>query len=116
LLVGGTLALHHPFDPSTFVAQQRSIDLDVAILPGPLVAQFAEAGYLPPRSGLSRVLSVWRAPDRLQRAPAWRDEATGLIDIQVFGETGLIAARRGAGGRPGVIPFGVLSVPRGAKG
>ena len=39
-----------------------------------------------------------------------------MIDIQVFGEIGLVGARRGAGGRPGVVPFGPIAAPRGTKG
>jgi hypothetical protein len=39
-----------------------------------------------------------------------------LVDVQVFGEIGLIAARRGSGGRTGGVPFGPLAVPRGSKG
>ena len=116
LLVGGTLALHHPFDPSSFVAQQRSMCLDAVVLPGPLVAQFTEAGYLAASSGLDSVLGVWRTPERLPRAPAWRNAATGMIDVQVFGEIGLIPARRGPDGRPGVVPFGAIAVPRGTRG
>jgi hypothetical protein len=116
LLVGGTLVLHHPFDPSTFIVQQRSMEVDAAILPGPLVGQLVEAGCLPRGTGLARILGVWRAPDRLPRAPVWRDDETFLIDVQVFGETGLIPTRRGPGGRPGLTSFGVLAVPRGTKG
>jgi hypothetical protein len=115
LLVGGTLALHHPFDPEAFAEQQQSMDLDAVVLPGPLVNQLAEAGALTLGDGLSSVLAVWPAPDRLSRAPAWRDTTTDMIDVQVFGEIGLIAARRGPSGRAGVVPFGPLAVPRGAK-
>jgi hypothetical protein len=107
--------LHHPFDASTFVAQQRSLDHDVVILPGPLVTQFAEAGCLIPESGLESVIGVWRAPERLPRAPAWRNRTIGLIDVQVFGEIGLIPARRSAAGRPGTVPFGPQTAPRGAR-
>jgi AMP-binding enzyme len=116
LLVGGTLALHHPFDPDAFADQQRSMHLDAVVLPGPLVAQLMEAGSLTVGSGLSSVVAVWPAPDRLGRAPAWRDSTTDMIDVQLFGEIGLIAARRGAGGRAGVVPFGPVAVPRGSKG
>jgi hypothetical protein len=116
LLTGGTLALHHPFDPETFVAQQRSLDPEVMILPGPLVAPLTEAGYLPANSGLRRIFGVWRAPDRLARAPAWRDDTTGLTDVQVFGEIGLIAANRATGGRPTPVPFGIMAAPRSTKG
>lgn len=116
LLIGGTLALHHPFDPDTFIEQQRSIAVDAVALPGPLVPQLIEAGALTVGTGLSSVLAVWPAPDRLARAPVWRETTTDMVDIQVFGEVGLIAARRGSGGRAGVVPFGPVAVPRGSKG
>ena len=116
LLIGGTLALHHPFDPDAFADQQRSMDIDAVVLPGPLVGQLVEAGALAVGSGLSSVLAVWPAPDRLARAPAWRETTTDMVDVQVFGEVGLIAARRGAGGRVGIVPFGPVAVPRGSKG
>jgi hypothetical protein len=116
LLVGGTLALHQPFEPDAFMAQQRAIDIDAVVLPGPLVPQLIEAGALTVGDGLSSVLAVWPAPDRLARAPVWRDTTTDMVDIQVFGEVGLIAARRGPGGRAGVVPFGPVAVPRGSKG
>lgn len=116
LLVGGTLALHHPFDHEAFVDQQRMVAPDALILPGPLVARLTEAGAPTAGSGLSSVLAVWPAPDRLARAPAWRDTTTDMVDVQVFGEVGLIAARRSSGGRAGVVPFGPIAVPRGTKG
>jgi hypothetical protein len=116
LLIGGTLALHHPFDPDAFADQQRSIKLDAVVLPGPLVAQLMEAGALTVGSGLSGVVAVWPAPDRLARAPAWRDSTIDMVDVQAFGEVGLIAARRGAGGRAGGVSFGPVAVPRGSKG
>ena len=43
LLLGGTLALHQPFDPDTFLAQRRTLNCDTAIVPGPLAAQLAES-------------------------------------------------------------------------
>jgi hypothetical protein len=46
----------------------------------------------------------------------WRDPKTRLIDVQVFGETGIIATCRAADGRPAAIPFGVVFAPRGPKG
>jgi hypothetical protein len=116
LLNGGTLALHHPFDPETFLAQRRSIRCETVIVPGPLVTDLAEAGQLAAADGLKRVLGVWRAPERLPRAPTWRGGTIALTDVQVFGETGLIATRRGPGGRPGTILFGPVAAPRGASG
>jgi non-ribosomal peptide synthetase component E (peptide arylation enzyme) len=116
LLVGGTLVLHHPFDSAALAAQRRTMRCDAIVVPGPLVAQFAEGGLLSTRGGLRSVLGVWRAPERLARAPAWRDAETAMIDVHVFGETGLIAARRGPNGKPAAVPFGPIAAPRGATG
>lgn len=49
-------------------------------------------------------------------SPAWRVAQTALIDVPVFGETGLLAARRGADGRPVPISFGPVVAPRGSSG
>jgi len=116
LLVGGTLALHHPFDPPTFADQQGAMAPDAVVLPGPMVAPLAEAGTLAVGSGLSSIIAVWPAPERLSRAPAWREATTDMLDVQTFGEVGLVAARRGVGGRPGAVPFGPIAAPRGTKG
>jgi hypothetical protein len=110
------LALHHPFDAEAFAAQRNATFCDTVILPGPLAAQFAEAGHFSARNGLKRVLGVWRAPDRLARAPTWPNPDLAMIDVQVFGETGLIAALRDQGGRPVPILFGPVAAPRGTKG
>ena len=40
--------------------------------------------------------------------------ARALVDVPVFGEIGLIAARRGADGKPAPIPSGRVVLPRGA--
>ncbi len=116
LLVGGTLALHQPFDAATFQDQQKTVRPDTVIVPGPVIGHLTEGGCLSARDGLKSVLGVWRTPERLPRAPAWRDAGTAMIDVQVFGETGLIAARRGPGGRPAAIPFGPMAAPRGGNG
>ena len=66
-------------------------------------------------SAPKRVLAVWRAPERLGRALGWHEAAVDLIDIQVFGETGLIPAARAADGRPAAIRVGPIRVPRSAR-
>jgi hypothetical protein len=114
--LGCWAAAHWRCNPKAFVEQQRSLNPDAVISPGPLVGPLLEAGSLTVGAGLSRVVAVWPAPDRLSRAPAWRETTTDMIDVQVFGEIGLIAARRGPGGRAGVIPFGSVAVPWGAQG
>jgi hypothetical protein len=114
LLSGGTLVLHHPFAPAVFEAQRADEHCTVAVLPGPMVAAFAEGGLIGDHLGLRAVLAVWRAPERLAASPAWSAGEAALVDIPVFGEIGLIAARRGASGKPSAIPTGRVTLPRGA--
>jgi hypothetical protein len=114
LALGGTLALHQPFDPEVFLAQIDMTAFDTVIVPGPLAAQLAEAGRL--MASDVNMIGVWRAPERLARAPSWPAAKARMIDVQVFGEAGLFAARRGPDGKPEVIPFGVVSAPRDPKG
>jgi hypothetical protein len=116
LMVGGTLALHHPFDCMTFAEQCRDLHCDTVVVPGPLVAQLAAAGYLSGLDDLKSVVAAWRAPEQLRRAPDWRDSAPALIDVQLFGEVGLIAARRGPNGRPAPIPLRPALAMRDADG
>jgi hypothetical protein len=58
LLVGGTLALHHPFDDATFAQQCRDLHGDAVVVPGPLVAQLAAAGHLSAQRGLKSVVAA----------------------------------------------------------
>ncbi len=116
LVVGGTLALHHPFDCVTFAAQCRDLHCDAVVIPGSLAAPLAATGYLSARQGLKSVIAAWRAPEQLRRTPDWQDATAGLIDVQLFGEIGLIAARRGPNGKPQAIPLGPVLAPRGCDG
>ncbi len=116
LLVGGTLALHHPFDPEAYFAQVTTIGIDSIVLPGPLAAQLAECGRSVLGAGSPDVIGVWRVPERLTRALPWRETKARMTDILVFGETGLVAACRGPGGKPADIPFGIVPAPRAPKG
>lgn len=113
LLTGGTLALHHPFAPAVFAAQCADERCTVAVLPGAMVMRLAEAGLIGARGDVQTVLAVWRAPERLAASAAWPGETT-LVDIPVFGEIGLTAARRGADGKPSAIPGGRHVLPHGA--
>jgi hypothetical protein len=115
LLLGGTLVLHQPFDADVLVDQIRADAVDTVILPGPLAAPLAQGGYLA-GDRLAAVLGVWRAPERLTRAQPWREPTARMADVQVFGETGILVASRGAGGRPLPTPFGIVFAPRGPKG
>ena len=106
LLVGGTLALHHPFDADAYYRQLATIRIDTVVLPGPVAVQLAPSSQAPFDGVAPDVTAVWRSPERLARAFPWRKPEARMTDILVFGETGLIAARRGADGRPAAIPFG----------
>jgi hypothetical protein len=106
LLVGGTLALHHPFDADTYYRQLATIRIDTVVVPGPIAVQLAPSSRALLDAAAPDVAAVWRAPERLARALPWREPKARMTDILVFGETGLIAARRGADGRPAAIPFG----------
>ncbi|HZP77013.1 MAG TPA: class I adenylate-forming enzyme family protein [Pseudolabrys sp.] len=110
LMSGGTLALHQPFDPDIFDETRQLYGCEVAIVPGALVQPLADAGHI---DKLAHVIALWRTPERLASAPAWLGAAK-VTDVQVFGETGLLAARRDAKGLPAVTSLGSVHVPRGA--
>ncbi len=115
LLVGGTLLLHHAFDPDVLASQRRDETCETLILPGPVAFSLAESGAFAgerPRC----VIAAWRSPEQLATSPAWRARETILVDVPIFGEAGLLAARRDAEGRPAPIQFGPVAVPRGSPG
>jgi hypothetical protein len=115
LLTGGTLVLHHPFDADILARQRRDEQSGTLILPGPVADRLAETGAFA-GDGPACVIAAWRSPERLAASPAWREPNTALIDVSIFGEAGLVPARRGAGGRPAPIPFGPVVAPRGSTG
>jgi hypothetical protein len=117
LRCGGTLALHQPFDPVVLAAQS----CDVAILPGPLLPRLIEAGLIASPAPKA-IVAVWRAPERMAAGAAWPGGDGRVVDVPVFGETGLLAMRRGAGGTPpAALPMAPAETPsvelvRGASG
>jgi hypothetical protein len=115
LLSGGTLALHQPFDPDVFAAQLREHRCNAAVLPGPVVSRLADARYLAASSGLKTVMALWRSPECLNTA-GWHSNDIGLVDVLAFGETGVLATRRSADGKPAPLSLGAITAPRGASG
>jgi len=110
LLAGGTLALHHGFDPAVFAEQSRAHEPCSVVLPGPALAPLADAGLF---GGYTKnILALWRAPEQLAAAAPWQRDAA-LVDIASFGETGLLPARRGLDGLPAPIPHGAFVAPAG---
>jgi hypothetical protein len=110
LLAGGTLALHHGFDPAVFAEQNRAHEPCSVVLPGPALAPLDDAGLL--GGYIKNILALWRAPEQLAAAAPWQHDAA-LVDIASFGETGLLPARRGPNGLPAPIPHGTFVVPAG---
>jgi hypothetical protein len=114
LLSGGTLHLHHPFDPSVLADQLRdSGRCDALILPAPIAFGLAEIGAFTSNSPAC-VLASWRSPESLAASEVWRETDTSLVDVSLFGEAGLIAARRDADGRPAPLPLGLVVARRGS--
>lgn len=122
LFTGGTLVLHHAFDPRTLAAQISGHRCEFVVVPGPLLPRISVAGLLSPQDGVKMLLSLWRSPERLAASAPWRradmtfEANVGLVDILAFGEIGLIAARRGMNGKPAPIGLGPVTAPRGAQG
>lgn len=112
LFSGGTLALHDAFTPDTFSNQIRELRCNTLVLPGAVVPRLAEANVLSTNDSVKSVLAVWRSPERLANTPPWRNPAIAMNDIIVFGETALIAGRRGGEGKPAPIPLGSVTAPR----
>ena len=98
LLARGTLVLHHPFDPTVMRRQILDHQCGAVILPGGLAVRCADAGMFRD-SAVRKVMAVWRAPERLATCPRWPVTSPALMDVTVFGETGLFAATRGADGK-----------------
>ena len=110
LLAGGTLALHHGFDPAVFAEQSRAHEPCSVVLPGPALAPLADAGLF--GGYIKNILALWRAPEELAAAVPWQRDAA-LVDIASFDETGLLPARRGPDGLPAPIPHGAFVAPAG---
>ena len=114
LIAGGTLVLHHPFHAAVLATQRAKYKCTTVVLPGPLAARLAEARLLGADSGLVSVVGAWRAPERMLVSPTWREGDVRLVDVQAFGEVGIVAARRGGDGHPALIGPGRLITPRGS--
>lgn len=112
LLSGGTLVLHHGFDPAVFTRQVRENEPNVVVVPGPALTPLADAGLL--GSAVKTILGLWRTPEQLGVTAPWPG-AAAVVDIASFGEVGLLPARRGDDARPAPLAYGVVAVPRGAS-
>lgn len=98
LTQGGTLHLHHGFDPETFIMQTGERHCGTLVVPGPLLEPLSDAGFfsLP---DIRQVVALWRAPDMLTGAAPWH-ESPALIDAACFGELGIVYTARRRGEAP----------------
>jgi hypothetical protein len=111
LLSGSTLLLHHPFNSNILGRQWRDDRFGTVILPGPVALRLAATGAFG-RRGPDCIIAPWRSPEMLAASPDWCERQTRLVDVSIFGESGLVAGRRDADGRPLSIPLGTLAAPR----
>jgi hypothetical protein len=113
LVGGGSLALHQPFDAESFAAQYNRA-CELAVLPGPFVQRLNETSL--GSGGPATILSVWRSPERAAGSTPWRAANSSLVDVLVFGETGLVAHRRAADGTAAAFAPGPVMAPNGPNG
>lgn len=116
LLSGGTLALHHPFDPELLEQQLTDEACAVLVVPGPLAMRLSESDLLQRLSSLRHVIGLWRAPEQIATSPEWSVDKVRLTDVYLFGEIGLFGARRGDDGNPTPIQPGPRGAPQGISG
>jgi AMP-binding enzyme len=105
LLSGGSLHLHHGFEPGAFATQCREASAGAVILPAATARAIADAGLLDPQQ---TAVALWRAPERMSSAEAW-DNTSPIVDVASFGEIGIVAARRVANKLPAPLPLGIAS-------
>lgn len=105
LLTGGTLALHHPFDPDVLIEQIAQDHAALLVAPAPLALRLGEAGALDDLPTLTQVIGLWRTPEQAASSPAWSDPRP-FSDLYTFGEAGLFAVRRNGSGAPAEVPPG----------
>ena len=111
LLGGGTLALHHPFEPDVLTRQRRDCRCGAVILPAPVAFALLETGIFAGAERIS-VIAAWRSPELLAASPAWHETNSELVDVLIFGETAIVPARRGPDGKPSPILLGRQTLPR----
>ena len=115
LLSAGTLCLHHRYDFEVLARQRRDEACQMLVMPGALALRLAQTGAFA-HDERGAIIGAWRSPERLRDSPVWSAANVILVDVPIFGEAGLLAARRGADGRPAPIPLGPVSAPRDGTG
>jgi hypothetical protein len=113
LLSGGSLALHHPFDPDVLEQQLGELGCDALVAPAQLALRLDECALLSRLPKLRHVIGMWRAPEQVASSPAWTAQQVEMTDVYLFGEAGLFAVRRAnPDGAPGAVKPGRHGAPR----
>ncbi|MGA3138959.1 MAG: class I adenylate-forming enzyme family protein [Xanthobacteraceae bacterium] len=115
LFSGGTLFLHHPFDPDLLAWQWREDRCTTLVLPGAVAMRLGAAGAFAAEAPRA-IIAPWREPQALMQSGIWRAPRTALTDVAVFGEAALAPARRGSSGRPEPLNSGPVAAPRDHSG
>ncbi len=106
LLSGGTLALHHPFDPELLADQMTAHGGHVLVVPEALLSALTQSDLFDAHPSVRTVIALWRSPERVAGSSQWPDGAPHLVDVVAFGEAGLLAETRPASGRAAPWPLG----------
>lgn len=94
LLSGGSLRLHHPFDPQVLIEQIRADRCDTLIAPAELALRMSGAAAIDAQPSLRHVIGLWRTPERVAASSDWKARSAALTDVYLFGEMGLFALNR----------------------
>ncbi|MBY0382356.1 MAG: acyl--CoA ligase [Xanthobacteraceae bacterium] len=115
LLTGGSLSLHHPFDPACLDEQIRADQCDTLVVPGQLALRMSEAQTIDAQPTLRHVIGLWRTPERVASSTDWGSSPAVLTDVYLFGEMGLFALNRILDGSAAPITLGVTRSPEGTN-
>ena len=116
LLSGGTLALHHPFDSEALERQLNECACDTLVAPAAMALRLTDADIPSRLPALRHVIGLWRMPEQVASSTQWTTEQARFTDVYLFGEVGLLSARRTADGVPVPIMPGPHGAPRGIPG
>jgi len=112
LLSGRTLSLHQPADLQILEQQIAAPHHQVLVAPAPLLLRLAEAQALSRPAGITHAIGLWRTPESASSSADWQSGKTSFTDVLLFGEAGLVAARRLTDGSPASINAGIQIAPR----
>lgn len=115
LLTGGTLALHHPFDPDVLAEQMDSDAVDAIIVPGAILEPLLNDPRFSQQMERRTFLALRRLPEQ---PPGLMPEAfpSRLVDIIALGEWGVVPMRQDANSAPTQLRSGAWTPSGAAEG